>query len=109
MLITDAHTYRHTHIHTDQTLKMWFLDSGLLITSKSIKISISKIWPKNNTFSTYRLEKVKKKKYISIITMIFKYEILITTKIFSSIGILQKKNIEKQLYSEWNTSDISKE
>ena len=52
VLITDTH--RHTHIHTDQTLKMWFSDSGDLKTCKSIKISISKIWPKNNTFSTYR-------------------------------------------------------
>ena len=35
-------------------LKMWFLDSRDLKTCKSIKISILKIWPKNNTFSTYR-------------------------------------------------------
>ena len=37
--------------HTDQKLKMWFSDSEGLIMCKSIKISISKIRPKNNTFS----------------------------------------------------------
>ena len=63
MLITDAHTHRHTHAHThthtDQTQKMWFLNSGDPKTCKPIKISISKVWPQNNTFSTYRKEKVK--------------------------------------------------
>ena len=41
-----------THIHSDQMLKRWFSDSGNLETCKSIKISISKIWPKSNIFST---------------------------------------------------------
>ena len=45
-------TYIQTHIHIDQTLKMRFSDSGDLITCKPFKISISKIWPQNNIFST---------------------------------------------------------
>ena len=43
---------RHTHIHTDQTLKMQFLYSEDLIMCKSMKTYNSKIWLKNNTFST---------------------------------------------------------
>ena len=57
MLITDK--------HTDQTLKMWFLDSGDLKTCESIKISTSKIWSKNNTFSTYEKVEMLENKYIS--------------------------------------------
>ena len=53
MLMTHTHAqaYTQTYRHIDQTLKLWFLDSGVLITCKSIKISILKIWPQNNTFS----------------------------------------------------------
>ena len=46
MLMTDIHTQR------DQTLKMRFLDSGVLITCQSIEISISAIWLQNNISST---------------------------------------------------------
>ena len=50
----NRHTDTQICIHTDQTLKMLFSDTGDLKTCKSVKISISKIRPKNNTFSTYR-------------------------------------------------------
>ena len=49
-----THIDTHTDIHTDHLLKMLFSDSGDLKTCKSIKISILKISPQNNTFSTYR-------------------------------------------------------
>ena len=56
----------HTHRHTDQTLKMWFLDSGVLKTCKSMKISISKIWPKNNAFSTITWIRESKNKHLDV-------------------------------------------
>ena len=46
MLITDA----RTHAESDQSLKMWFSDSRDLKICKTIKISISKIWPKKQFF-----------------------------------------------------------
>ena len=48
----NKHTRTHTHIHRDQTLKLWFSDSGELIKCKSIKISISEMWHQKKTFST---------------------------------------------------------
>ena len=45
---------RQTHAHTHKSLKILFSDSGNLKTCKFIKISTSKICPKNNTFSTDR-------------------------------------------------------
>ena len=61
---------RHIHLHTNQTLKIWFLDSGDIKMCKSIKISISKIWPRNNTFSTYREEKIKILLLVNIRTVV---------------------------------------
>ena len=37
---------------------MWLSDSADLKALESIRISISKIWPKNKTFSAYRQEKI---------------------------------------------------
>ena len=49
-----------THTYTDQLLKMRFSNSKVLKTCKFIKISISKILPKNNTFSAiHGEEKIK--------------------------------------------------
>ena len=63
VLITDIHIYRHTHRHTDQTLKMWFSASGDLKTCKSIKISTSKIWPKKKYFLYLKVRESKKSTY----------------------------------------------
>ena len=50
MLITDTQTHTQT-----KRQKCDFRIQGVFKTCKSNKISISKIWPKNSTFSTYRL------------------------------------------------------
>ena len=55
---------------------MWFSVSGYLKTCKSIKISTSKTWPQNNTFSADRLEKVITKgtrSMLSIKSYLFEY------------------------------------
>ena len=43
---TDTHTGTQTHIHTDQTLKMRFSDSGDFKTCKSTKSPFRKFVPK---------------------------------------------------------------
>ena len=52
LVIKGTQTQAQSHIHTEQTLKMWFSDLGDIITCKSTKISISKIWTKAYIFPT---------------------------------------------------------
>ena len=89
-------------------LKMWFSDSVDLITCKSIKISISKIWPKNNTFSIITWVR-ESKKWFGNFRIYFppdSFKDLFTFPCFYFVKKLSKSLCIQRHQRKWNLSSV---